>query len=193
MRMRIVIGVVTWWILAASAAPAQAQFMRYLGVGIAAAGTAMLVIDPKQPVQPTQPGIVSSRTLMTEYGILMRSREFSDLIVDRDTRIYYFRNVADSWQTGLRNYWNGAWDGAVVGGAGMLALATDEGRTIYEGEFKPFIPFRERTPAMRYGGAALVIGGAFLAALWPDRPALDDVSFSATADGGVRAAKTFAW
>ena len=35
-----------------------------LGVALAAAGVAMLLVDPEQPVQPTQPGLVSDTALL---------------------------------------------------------------------------------------------------------------------------------
>ena len=46
---------------------------------------------------------------------------------------------------------------------------------------------------LKYGGAALVIGGALLAVLWPDAPEQMS-SLSITREvGGVRASKSFGW
>ena len=87
------------------------------------------------------------------------------------------------------NYLTGVRDGAIVGGAGMLALATQDDRTIYAA---PFIPFKERSAAMKFGGASLAAGGAVLAALWPSQPALQGVAVRPT-HGGIRASRTFRW
>ena len=46
------------------------------------------------------------------------------------------------------------------------------------------IPWKERSPAMKYGGAALAVAGAALALFWPDGP---EVSAEPTV-GGARAA-----
>ena len=44
---------------------------------------------------------------------------------------------------------------------------------------------------MKYGGAAMVIGGAAHAALWPNQPALRNVSVAPLRGGGVGATKSF--
>ena len=45
---------------------AVAQPARWIGVAVAAAGAAMMTLDPEQPVQPTQPGTVADDTLHTK-------------------------------------------------------------------------------------------------------------------------------
>ena len=146
----------------------------------------MLVVDPEQPVQP---GIVSNEVLVAEYVRFVESREFLRLLEDLDSRIYYYPSIEGSLEQSTGNYLTGVRDGAIVGGAGMLAIATQGDRTIYAA---PFIPFKERSAAMKFGGAALAAGGAVLAALWPSQPALQSVAVRPT-HGGIRASKTFSW
>ena len=66
----------------------------------------------------------------------------------------------DNWALGVES-------GLIFGGVAALAVATSGDRTIYAGQFKPFIPFKERSPGMKYGGAAVVVTGALVAGLWP--------------------------
>ena len=158
--------------------PAEAQTGRILGAAMAIAGGAMLVVDPAQPTQPTQPGIVPDELLIAEVVALIRSEEFlaQAVMIDPDALMLETR--------GLRV-------GAIVGAGAGLAVATDGTRTIYADELRPFIPFRERSPGLKYGGLALVAGGALLALLWPDSPA-EEVAVAAM-PGGVRASKTVGW
>ena len=72
---KAMILVVVGGILASIAGPAHAQGMRIIGVAIAAAGAAMLTVDPEQPVQPTQPGPRSARHAAGRGG---RQNRFAD-------------------------------------------------------------------------------------------------------------------
>ena len=58
--------------------------------------------------------------------------------------------------------------GAGAGVAARVAATTEvmnaEGWRLYERPFRPFIPYEERSAGLKYGGAALVIGGSSLAA-----------------------------
>ncbi len=75
--------------------------------------------------------------------------------------------------------------GGIVGAAAGLATATSGARTVYAGEFQPFIPYKERSAGLKYGGAAMVIGGALIPGLWSDVPVMRDVTFSPTPGGVV--------
>ena len=75
--------------------------------------------------------------------------------------------------------------GLIFGGAAALTVATSDDRTIYAGQFKPFIPFKERSPGMKYGGAALVVTGALVAGLWSHVPVMNAIAVAPTL-GGLR-------
>ena len=151
-----------------------------LGLAIAGAGAAMLLIDPKQPAQPTQPGTVSLDVLVEEAatfisgrcGTLPFSCEFTEiaLAIEPDLRVIESRGILV-----------GGLAGAGVG----LAVATLNGRTVYAGQFKPFIPFKERSPGMKYGGAALAVTGALVAGLWSHVPVMNAITVAPTL-GGLR-------
>ena len=69
--------------------------------------------------------------------------------------------------------------------AAALTVATSGDRTIYAGQFKPFIPFKERSPGMKYGGAALAVTGALVAGLWSHVPVMNAITVAPTL-GGLR-------
>ena len=84
----------------------------------------------------------------------------------------------------------GATNGAIVGGATAIGIATANGRTVYTGSI---VPYKERSSGLKYGGAALLVGGALLMALWPNQPAvMRDVSIART-PGGVAVGKRIGW
>ena len=151
-----------------------------LGLVIAGAGAAMLLIDPKQPAQPTQPGTVSRDVLVEEAatfisgqcGTIPFSCEFTEiaLLIEPDLRVLESRGILA-----------GGLAGAGVG----LAVATLNGRTVYAGQFKPFIPFKERSPGMKYGGAVLAVTGALVAGLWSQVPVMNAIAVAPTL-GGLR-------
>ena len=151
-----------------------------LGLAIAGAGAAMLLIDPKQPTQPTQPGTVSRDVLVEEAatfisgrcGTLPFSCEFTEiaLSIEPDLRVIESRGILV-----------GGLAGAGVG----IAVATLSGRTVYAGQFKSFIPFKERSPGMKYGGAALAVTGALVAGLWSHVPVMNALTVAPTL-GGLR-------
>ncbi len=177
------------------ASTASAQAGRLAGVGMAVAGAAMLLVDPTQPVQPTQPGVVSRDTLRGDVAEYLDSDAFARLTVDTAVDLYGSRVVGAcaSLAVCTAGFVIGAQSGGIVGAAGALVVAHRAGRTVYASTFKPFIPYKERSAGLKYGGAALVIGGALLAVLWPDAPEQMS-SLSITREvGGVRASKSFGW
>ena len=177
---RIALFVVLVAVLALPAR-ADAQMGRWLGAALSGAGAAMLLLDPQQP---TQPSVVSRDALIDEAvgfvagrcGTLPFSCDFRDLVValEPDLRVFEGRGVLV---------------GAAAGVSVGIVNATSNGRTVYAGTF---VPYEERSAGLKYGGAALVIGGALMAALWPNQPAMQNVSVTPS-QGGVRAAKTITW
>ena len=188
---QIAIGLVVVALLVSASAPAHAQGGRFIGVAVAAAGAAMTLIEPTQPTQPTQPGPISHDMLR-------------DGAVDQFEGLTRGDVISLRRQTGqpvliCEPFCPGDVDEAILGSfvtgsaSGIVAttIAIDEaGWQLYAGQFRPFIPFEERNPAMKYGGAAMVIGGAILAAAWPDSPATQNLSVTPT-QGGVKASKSF--
>lgn len=185
MQERIIVVVFAGAVLL-QGSPAEAQGGRMLGAAMAIAGGAMLVLDPTQPVQPTQPGQVSRDTLIEEAADFIAgpcgtnpvSCEFRQLALSIEPDLLVIER-------------RGVLVGGIAGAAVGIGVATDGQRTVYAGPFQPFIPFNERSSGLKYGGLALVAGGALLAVLWPDSPA-DQVAVAAT-PGGVRASKSFGW
>ena len=145
-----------------------------LGLAIAGAGAAMLLIDPKQP---TQPGVVSRDVLVAEAAGFIAgpcgsnpvSCEFRSLVLalEPDLRVIERRGVLV---------------GAIAGAAVGITTATSNGRTIYAGQFEPF---KERSPVMKYGGAALAVTGALVAGLWSHVPVMNAIAVAPTL-GGLR-------
>lgn len=186
------ISLVVVALLVSASTPAQAQG-RFIGVAVAAVGAAMTLIEPTQPIQPTQPGPISHDMLRDDAVDQFEGLTRGDVISLRR-------------QTGqpvlfCEPFCPGDIDRAILGSfitgsaAGIVAttIAIDEaGWQLYAGQFRPFIPFEERNPAMKYGGAAMVIGGAILAAAWPDSPATQNLSVTPTL-GGVKASKSFSF
>ena len=160
---------------------AQAQVGRVLGAAVSAVGAAMLLMDPQQP---TQPNAVSRDTIINESA---------DFIAGRCGSLPYscgFRDLAVSLEPDLRVFeGRGVLVGGIAGVAVGISTATANGRTVYAGSI---VPYAERSSGMKYGGAALAIGGAVMAALWPSQPAVDNLSITPTV-GGVQARKTFGW
>ena len=148
-----------------------------IGLAVAAAGAVMLLIEPKQP---TQPGVISRDALINETaGLLSDTDFFAEQIVEVDPAAVA---VFCRYRPACAIYVKGTIDGAVVGAATALAVATRDGRTVYGG---PIQPFKERSPGLKYGGAALAIAGAALAAFWSDVPVARDMAISPTR-GGLR-------
>ena len=157
-----------------------------LGLAIAGAGAAMLLIDPKQPTQPTQPGTVSDDVLIREYGDLVSSPQFLRAVANHSAgSIRYFPNIRGGLEQAIANWALGVESGLIFGGAAALTVATSGDRTIYAGQFKPFIPFKERSPGMKYGGAALAVTGALVAGLWSHVPVMNAIAVAPTL-GGLR-------
>ena len=190
MQTRIVVAVIA--VMLATVSQSSAQTGRMLGAGMAVAGAAMLLIDPTQPVQPTQPGLASHDTLQ-EMAI-------GDLGALGPAGARALRRAIGAPVLICEPFCIGAIDEAlfgafIAGGATGIVATTgaidDAGWRVYQGEFRPFIPYEERSAGLKYGGAALAIGGALLAVFWSDPPdALADVSVART-PGGARLSKTF--
>ena len=162
-----------------------------LGLVMAGAGAAMLLIEPKQPTQPTQPGTVSDDALIQEYASLVTSPEFLRLVAeDSAGSIRYFPNIPGGLDQAIANWALGVESGLVFGGAAALTVATSGDRTIYAGQFRPFIPFKDRRPAMKYGGAALVVAGAAIAGFWSTVPVMRDMTIVPT-HGGLQVGSSF--
>ena len=146
-----------------------------IGLGMAAAGVAMLLIEPAQPRQPTA---VSADTLSQEAVQFIAgtcnaapiSCEFIDraLAVEPDLRVSETRGVLSGRDCGA--------------GVGIDA-ATSADRTVYAG---PLPPFEERNLGLKIGGAALAIGGALFAALWSDVPVVSSMHVGPTSRGGLQ-------
>ena len=157
-----------------------------LGLAITGAGAAMLLIDPKQPTQSTQPGTVSDDVLIQEYASLVTSPEFLRSVAEHSAgSIRYFPNIRGGLEQAIDNWALGVESGLIFGGAAALTVATSGDRTIYAGQFKPFIPFKERSPGMKYGGAALAVTGALVAGLWSHVPVMNAIAVAPTL-GGLR-------
>ena len=179
MRQIAAFVVVVGLLVAALPAPAQAQG-RVLGIAMAGVGAAMLLLDPEQP---TQPSVVSRDVLIDEAASFIAgpcgtnpvSCEFRAIVLELQPNL-------------LVSERRGVLVGAIAGAAVGISTATSNGRTIYADQFQPF---KERSAGLKYGGAALVIGGALITALWPNPPAaMEDVSIRRTV-GGVAVGKTF--
>ena len=156
-----------------------------LGVVLAGVGAAMLLIDPKQPVQPTQPGIVPQDALINETAAFLRSNLFTRSVMELGTIFTCYPNFERSCEYTLDAYVNGVFDGGIIGAAGALAIATSGDRTIYADQFKPFIPFKKRSPGLKFGGAALAITGAAIAGFWSQVPVMNQLTVAPT-HGGIR-------
>ena len=144
-----------------------------IGLAVAVAGAAMMLVDPKQPVQP---GPVSEDTLLDAALDQFDGLTLGDVIA--------LRRRADQPVLRCEPICIGDIDEAILGafvtGAGSGIGATlnaieDGGWQVYQG---PIQPFKERSPGLKYGGAAL-------AGFWSDVPVARDMAVSPTR-GGLR-------
>ena len=149
-----------------------------LGVALAAAGAAMLLIDPEQPIQP---GPVSMDTL-------------GDTTVDRWAGLTHrdiidLRSRADAPVLRCEPLCPGAIDEAIVGafasgvgyGVGStISAIEDAGWQLYQG---PFRPFEQRSAGLKAGGAALAIAGAVIAGFWSTTTVVRDMAVAPTRGG----------
>jgi hypothetical protein len=131
---------------------------------------AMLLIDPKQP---SQPGQVSGDTLVDETASFLTSPQFVQLVGSRGTTWTCYPNFLQSCEFTAEAYLKGVVDGGLVGAAGAISVATQGSRTVYA---SPLQPFKERSAGLKGGGAAMVIGGALVTALWSHVPAARHVA-----------------
>lgn len=164
-----------------------------LGVALAGAGAVMLLLDPKQPLQPTQPGLASEDALIDRSAALVGLLTVGDSIRLRLAAGAPVLQCEPLCIGDIDEAITGAFIvGAATGIASVITTIDAEGWRVYQGEFRPFIPYKERSPALKYGGAAMVIGGALIAGLWSDVPMMRNISVTPTV-GGVSAARTLTW
>ena len=81
-------------------------------------------------------------------------------------------------------------DGVITGVAGTVATIDMAGWRLYGGPIQPVVPFKERHPALKYGGAALAIAGVAIAAFWSDVPVVQRVAVAPTV-GGFQVGSSF--
>ena len=148
-----------------------------LGMAMVGAGMAMLLVDPKQP---SQPGEVAQNTLVSETASFLSSSQFLQLIVSRGTTWTCYPNFLQSCEFTANAYLSGVVDGGLVGAAGAINVATQGDRTVYASQIQPF---KKRSPGLKGGGAAMVIGGALVAALWSNVPVVRHVAVAPTSQG----------
>jgi hypothetical protein len=153
-----------------------------IGLAAVAAGVAMMLIDP---TQPTQPGVVSRDRFtntsvdgvvggLTQNSIISIRRGAGAAVLNCEPRCIGDVDVA-------------ILDSFVVGagyGIGTASRTIEErGWRLHEAAIEPF---NERSPAMKYGGAALATVGGLMAAFWSHVPVANRVAVSPMIDGGVR-------
>lgn len=158
-----------------------------LGVALAAAGVAMLLVDPKQPTQPTQPGTVSPDALddaalqnFPTNHLAVRGAVGATILVCEPLCIGAIDEaIRDAYGTG-----------GVVGIVSTTMAIEDQPWTLYQGPFQPFVPYKERSPGLKYGGAALAVAGALIAGLWSTVPMSNSLTLGVTPHG-AQVGKTF--
>lgn len=159
-----------------------------LGVALAATGVAMLLVDPQQPTQPTQPGTVGSEALLQEsaavtvrdlYAIWPQTGRDVILVCEPVCFGDIDRAISDAYVAGL-----------ALGYFATQTAIDEQPWTLYEGSFRPFIPYKERSPGLKYGGAALAVTGALIAGLWSTVPMSNSLTFGVTRRG-AQVGKTF--
>ncbi len=146
-----------------------------MGIAMAAAGVAMMLIEPSQP---TQPQTVADDMLTVEVSEFLVSDAFGSQLVHLAAANGNFLFCA--FESTCTAYVFGAADGGIIGAAAALATTTDGTRTLYDG---PIQPFEKPNAGLRYGGAALAVAGAAVAALWSSVPVMRDVSVAPTRGG----------
>ncbi len=148
-----------------------------LGIAMVGAGMAMLLVDPKQP---SQPGEVLQNTLVDETASFLSSTQFLQLVASRGTTWTCYPNFLQSCEFTANAYLSGVVDGGLVGAAGAINVATQGDRTVYASQIQPF---KKRSTGLKGGGAAMVIGGALVTALWSSVPVVRHVAVAPTSRG----------
>lgn len=153
-----------------------------IGLAVAVAGAAMMLIDPKQP---TQPGPVSEDALtnaalgqftgLTLRDVIALRRGAGAVVLRCEPRC-----IGDIDEAILGAFATGAGGGI----AATLYSIENSGWRVYRG---PIRPFKERSPGLKYGGAALAIAGAALAGFWSTTTVVRDMAVAPT-PGGFRVA-----
>ena len=149
-----------------------------IGLALAGAGAAMLLIDPKQPVQPS---VVSPETMTREFFDLINSDAFIQDLVETSPPTHRSRQ-ADLDDMLLETRAIALFNGVGAGGLAARAVVTSGNRTVYADSFSPF---EERSAGLKYGGAALAIAGAAVAGFWSQVPVMNQLTVAPT-HGGVR-------
>ena len=161
-----------------------------LGVTLAAAGVAMLLIERNQPTQPTQPGLVSDTLLLDGTSNVLDRLTYGDTTrLRRVLRVPVLPcepNCSGQIDAAIAGSFVA---GANAGGAAMMTAIGEAGWRLYEGPFRGFIPYKERKAGMKYGGAALAITGVVLAGVWSHVPVVNQLAVTPTV-GGMRVGTT---
>lgn len=149
-----------------------------IGLSMAVAGAAMLLIDPEQPIQP---GTVSDDMLgdaAVERWAGLSHRDVIDL--RRRVRAPVLRCeprcVGDIDEAIV-----GAFAAGIAYGIGSTISAIDDAPwQLYRG---PFRPYEERSAGLKAGGAALAIAGAAIAGFWSTTTVVRDMRVAPTVGG----------
>lgn len=157
-----------------------------LGVALVAAGVGMLLIEPQQPTQPTQPGTVSTEDLQDaafQYIPLdhLFVRQGRGVVLPCEPRCPgdIDEAIGSAYLTGIAY------------GLGTTTLAIEyESWTLYQEPLRPFVPYKERSAGLKYGGAALAVAGVLIAGLWSTVPMSNSLNFGVSPDG-LQVGKTF--
>ena len=161
-----------------------------LGVTLAAAGVAMLLIDRDQPTQPTQPGLVTDARLLDGTSDVLDRLTYGDTTrLRRELRVPVLPcepNCSGQIDSAIAGSFVA---GANAGAAAMMTAIDGAGWRLYGGPFRRFIPYKERSPGLKYGGAGLAITGVVLAGVWSHVPVVNRLAVTPTV-GGVRVGTT---
>ena len=157
-----------------------------LGLAIAGAGAAMLLIDPKQPTQPAQPTAVSEDQVIDQAAGFLAGLSLTDIFTIRDAVGAVILRCEPFCPGDVDAAILGSFvAGAATGVVATITAADAAGWRLYSGPIQPFVPFKERSPALKYGGAALAVTGALVAGLWSQVPVMNALAVAPTL-GGLR-------
>ena len=179
-----------------------------LVLGMVIGGAAMTLVEPTQPTQPGRVNLSAYlgdgdypghtyrlfRSRGDDYGFIhwhgcgsSRRCIVTTSSLERRLLENYRFGYTDGHDDGLfegrvqghREGWTQGW---TDGQRSMIEIIDANGFVVYEG---PFIPYEERSPAMKYGGVALAAAGALIAVLWQDGPRLSAAPTVGGASGSV--------
>ena len=136
----------------------------------------MLLIDPKQPTQPTQPTAVSEDQVIDQTAGFLAGLSLRDIFTIRDAVGAVILRCEPLCPGDVDAAILGSFvAGAATGVVATITTADAAGWRLYSGPIQPFVPFKERSPALKYGGAALAIAGAAIAGFWSNVPVVQNV------------------